>query len=40
LFALKWLYNMSWLKVIAVAVIVWIIASIVGAVVPTGVGPL
>jgi hypothetical protein len=40
LLALKWLYSMGWLKVIVVAVIIWIVASIVGSVVPTGMGPL
>lgn len=39
-FVLKWLYNMGWLKSIAVAVILWIITTIIGAVVPTGIGPL
>jgi hypothetical protein len=39
-FVLKWLYNMGWLKSIAVAVVVWIISTIIGAVLPTGAGPL
>lgn len=39
-FILKWLYNMGWFKSIAVAVILWIITTIIGAVVPTGIGPL
>lgn len=39
-FVLKWLYNMGWFKSIAVAVILWIITTIIGAVVPTGIGPL
>ncbi len=38
-FALKWLYNMGWLKTIVVAVILWIVASIVGVILPTGMGP-
>jgi hypothetical protein len=38
-FALKWLYNMGWLKTIVVAVILWVVASIVGAILPTGMGP-
>ena len=39
-FVLKWLYNMGWLKTIAVAVVVWIITTIIGVVLPTGGGPL
>jgi hypothetical protein len=39
LFALKWLYNMGWLKTIVVAVILWVVASIVGVILPTGTGP-
>ena len=39
LLALKSLYKMDWIKVIVVAVIIWIVASLVGSVVPTGVGP-
>jgi hypothetical protein len=39
-FVLKWLYNMGWIKSIAVAVVIWIITTIIGAVLPTGVGPL
>ncbi len=38
-FALKYLYNMGWLKTIVVAVILWVVASIVGAILPTGMGP-
>ena len=38
-FALKWLYNLGWLKTIVVAVILWIVASIVGVILPTGMGP-
>ena len=39
LFALKWLYNMGWLKTIVVAVILWVVASIIGVILPTGMGP-
>jgi hypothetical protein len=31
---------MSWLKSIAVAIVVWIAGIIIGAVIPTGIGPL
>ena len=40
LISLKWLYKMGWLKSILVAVILWIIASIVGVLLPTASGPL
>ena len=40
LFALRWLYNMGWLKTIVVAVILWVVASIIGVILPTGTGPL
>jgi len=40
LISLKWLYKMGWLKSILVAVIIWIIASIVGVLLPTASGPL
>jgi uncharacterized membrane protein len=40
LLALKWLYNMKWLRTIIVAVIIWIVATIIGAVLPTAGGPL
>lgn len=40
LLALRSLYKMGWLKALVVAVIVWIIAAIVGFVLPTVVGPL
>jgi hypothetical protein len=39
LFALRWLYNMGWLKTIVVAVILWVVASIIGVILPTGTGP-
>jgi hypothetical protein len=40
LLALRWLYHMSWLKSLGVAIIIWIVAIIVGAVIPTGIGPI
>jgi len=40
LMSLKWLYKMGWLKSILVAVIIWIITSIVGVLLPTASGPL
>ena len=40
LLALGGLYNMGWLKALVVAVIVWIVAAIVGFVLPTVAGPL
>lgn len=40
LISLKWLYKMGWLKSILVTVIIWIIASIVGVLLPTASGPL
>jgi hypothetical protein len=40
LLALKGLYSMGWLKSLAVAVIIWIIAAIVGLLLPTVTGPL
>jgi len=40
LLALGSLYNIGWLKALVVAVIVWIVAAIVGFILPTVVGPL
>jgi hypothetical protein len=40
LLALGSLYKIGWLKALVVAVIVWIVAAIVGFVLPTVVGPL
>jgi len=40
LIALRGLYKMGWLKSLAVAVIVWIAAVIVGLLLPTAPGPL
>ncbi len=39
LLALKSLYKMDWIKAIVVAVIIWVVASLVGSIIPTGVGP-
>ena len=40
LLALKWLYDIGFLKALGVAVIVWIAATIVGLLLPTVTGPL
>jgi hypothetical protein len=40
LIALRALYKMGWLKSLAVAVIVWIAAVIIGLLLPTAPGPL
>lgn len=40
LIALRSLYKMGWLKSLAIAVIIWIIATIVGLLLPTLAGPL
>lgn len=40
LLALQYLYTIGWLKSLAIAVIVWIIAVIVGIFLPTVAGPL
>jgi hypothetical protein len=40
LIALRGLYNIGWLKALGIAIIVWIIAAIVGFVLPTVTGPL
>ena len=40
LLALKWLYDIGWLKSLGIAVIVWIAATIVGFLLPTVPGPL
>jgi hypothetical protein len=34
LIALKWLYNTGWLKAILIAVVLWIVVSIVGVFLP------
>ena len=40
LLALKTIYRMSWLKSLIVAVIVWIITTAIGSLLPTAIGPL
>ena len=40
LIALGLLYSIGWLKALAIAIIVWIIAAIVGIFLPTMIGPL
>jgi hypothetical protein len=40
LFALRLLYKIGWLKSLLIAVIIWIITSIVGVLLPTASGPL
>jgi hypothetical protein len=40
LLALKSLYRIGWLKAIAIAVLVWIAASVIGNFLPTLEGPL
>ena len=40
LISLRSLYKMGWLKSLVVALIIWIIASIVGVLLPTVSGPL
>jgi hypothetical protein len=40
LLSLKWLYKMGWIKSVIIAVIIWIIASVVGILLPTAPGPL
>lgn len=40
LLSLKWLYRTGWLKSIVIAVIIWVITSIVGILLPTAPGPL
>ena len=40
LLALKGIYRMGWLKALIVAVGVWIITTIIGALLPTAIGPL
>jgi len=40
LLALQYLYKIGWLKSLAIAVIVWIVAVIVGFFLPTLTGPL
>jgi len=40
LFALKIIYRMKWLKTLLIAFIIWIVASLVGILIPTLPGPL
>lgn len=40
LIALGFLYSIGWLKALGIALIVWIIAAIVGIFLPTMIGPL
>ena len=40
LLALKTIYGMGWLKALIVAVIVWIITTAIGTLLPTAIGPL
>ena len=40
LLSLRWLYKMGWIKSIIIAMIIWIIASVVGILLPTAPGPL
>lgn len=40
LLALGSLYNMGWWKALGVAIIVWVVAFLVGFILPTVVGPL
>jgi hypothetical protein len=40
LLALKTIYRMGWLKSLIVAVIVWIITTAIGSLLPTAIGPL
>lgn len=40
LLALKGLYDIGWLKALVIAVIIWIVAALVGLILPTLTGPL
>jgi hypothetical protein len=40
LLALQYLYNIGWLKSLVIAVVIWIVTSIVGWFLPTLTGPL
>jgi hypothetical protein len=40
LIALRALYDIGWLKALAIAVIIWIAATVVGLLLPTAPGPL
>jgi len=40
LLALKTIYRMSWLKALILTVIIWIITTAIGTLLPTAIGPL
>jgi len=40
LIALGSLYNIGWLKSLAISVIIWVIATVIGSILPTIAGPL
>jgi hypothetical protein len=40
LLSLKWFYKIGWIKSVVIAVIIWVITSIVGILLPTAPGPL
>jgi len=40
LLTLKKIYDMGWLKALVIAIIIWIAAAIIGALLPTATGPL
>ncbi len=40
LLALKRLYRMEWIKALAIAIVVWLIAFVIGLILPTTIGPL
>jgi len=40
LIALGFLYSIGWLKALGIAIVVWIIAAVVGFFLPTVIGPL
>jgi hypothetical protein len=40
LLALRWLYDIGWVKALVVAIIIWVAAAIIGLLLPTAIGPL
>ncbi|MBN1861475.1 MAG: hypothetical protein JW840_08460 [Candidatus Thermoplasmatota archaeon] len=40
LIALRFLYSIGWLKALGLAIIIWVIAAVVGFFLPTVIGPL
>ncbi len=40
LLALRHFYRMDWIKALAIAIVIWIIALLVGFILPTAIGPL